>query len=389
MGFIVIVDHDKEQISVTLDGKVVSLFPRTGIAEGLEAQRVWAGGDTVGAYAQRLIVHEDIHATVVKDETSAAPAHNEDRGTTTSRNRKGGKKGAKIRRNRNSSNKAEATKKMGGDAAKSVADSDDKRSATSEDKFSKTVDPMKHAIVNVCWQAYHNTNVEVLQEKFDTCKFIFKTSHPDFETWKTRSMAFKLNGVPITNVVALGLGSHHPADNGVPKDRADVIMPIHTGFQLVIVKMIREILGEENQPLPCVIQDICYSGLDKEFLTTLDFTVVDDPDAFGFINTNTLVFHIGTYLRIAWWICAGTWPAAMITENFWANPTGSLVHEPPPSYVFPGLKEMFTHYETDKEFIEKRPRNASILNIYTLKDMQGSDADTKDKLAQGCSDLEV
>lgn len=51
---------------------------------------------------------------------------------------------------------------------------------------------------------------------------------------------------------------------------------------------------ETGKLLPCIIQDICYSDLDKQFLRSLDFTVVDDPDAFSLINANSLALNIGT-----------------------------------------------------------------------------------------------
>ncbi|KAG4432718.1 hypothetical protein IFR05_011796 [Cadophora sp. M221] len=391
MGFIVIFDYEKEEVSVTLDGKVVSLFPRPGLRECLESQRVFEGGDTLEAYAERLIYHEDDIAMMEKDDNDVTQGQTNDDGTKKKRNHKG-KKVTKTRRQRKSGNKGETKKETGGDATKLVVDSDDKQPATQENALSKTVDLMKHAVVDVSWQSYHNTTIEELNWKFEILRLIFETTHLGFKGWESGLMALKKSSkFSITNIVALGLGSHHPAYQGVPRNEIDSTMPYRTGYILAVVMMIREVFGEENQPLPCVIQDICYSGVDKYFLKTLDFTVVDDPDALGLINANTLVFHIGTYVRVAWWICAGTWPAAIITEKYWANPTGSLLGSSLPSYVVPGLKEMYTHYEVDKEVKENVFFEPRIVNIYTIKDTEGSSSAGKAEveLAQSLSELDV
>jgi hypothetical protein len=59
--------------------------------------------------------------------------------------------------------------------------------------------------------------------------------------------------------------------------------------------------------LPCVVQDPRYSNLDKRFPRSLDFTVVDGPDAFSLINANSLVFSYWHFPLGAWWICDGIW----------------------------------------------------------------------------------
>jgi hypothetical protein len=73
---------------------------------------------------------------------------------------------------------------------------------------------------------------------------------------------------------------------------------------------------EPGKPLPCVIQDPAYSKRDHEYLRTIGFESVYDPDAFGCINSETLVFSIGTYYRMFWEMSQGPQPAAFVCEDF-------------------------------------------------------------------------
>ncbi|KFY89230.1 hypothetical protein V500_05851, partial [Pseudogymnoascus sp. VKM F-4518 (FW-2643)] len=51
---------------------------------------------------------------------------------------------------------------------------------------------------------------------------------------------------------------------------------------------------------------------DAEFLTSLGFIVMDDPEGFLAITNNTLVFSVAGYLDMDWVICQGPWTAALI-----------------------------------------------------------------------------
>ncbi|PVH76305.1 hypothetical protein DL98DRAFT_592357 [Cadophora sp. DSE1049] len=169
-------------------------------------------------------------------------------------------------------------------------------------------------------------------------------------------------------------------------------MPFRTCLQLVVVMLIREILGQEGELLPCVVQDVQYSGLDKEFLKSLDITVVDDPDAFDLLNANTLVVHrtkpskcydsnhavlILMQLERSYGLLGGSWPASMITENNWANPGGCLVSSHDPACVVPGLQDMFEHYNVDDKFVENRFRPPGVVKTYTVKDKESFQATTE------------
>lgn len=106
--------------------------------------------------------------------------------------------------------------------------------------------------------------------------------------------------------------------------------------------LIGNVLIENGKPLPCVIQDPGYSNLDHEYLRTLGLEPVDDPDGFSRINSGSLVFHISTYLFIAWWICDGVWPAAMVCDD-WGD-CDPYLSESHPSYCAPSVNAMFQEY---------------------------------------------
>lgn len=78
-------------------------------------------------------------------------------------------------------------------------------------------------------------------------------------------------------------------------------------------------LDPHTMPGKFVAQDPSFTPLDAEFLATLGFTVVSDPEGFLAITTNTLVYSIAGYLDMDWVISYGPWPAALVcgdTEAF-------------------------------------------------------------------------
>jgi hypothetical protein len=82
-------------------------------------------------------------------------------------------------------------------------------------------------------------------------------------------------------------------------------------------------LGDGERPLPCVIQDPGYSTLEQKYLESLGLEVVLDPDIFSKIQTDSLVYSIGTHPSVAWWVSDGIWPRAMITGD-WLNMGSSV-----------------------------------------------------------------
>jgi hypothetical protein len=121
--------------------------------------------------------------------------------------------------------------------------------------------------------------------------------------------------------------------------------------------------SEAENLLPIVAQDPAYSELEKTFLRSLGITVVDDPDAFSSINSGSLVFHIATHFDLAWWISTGSWPVAMIC-NDWGNPRPELCAHMPP-FCCQRVHSMFQHYhQTPFLGIDRRFSDWERVNLY-------------------------
>ena len=68
-----------------------------------------------------------------------------------------------------------------------------------------------------------------------------------------------------------------------------------------------------------MFQDPQFTDLDKEFLSSLGYTVVDDPLAFEHITESSLVYAIHCYGQVYKSIADGPRPAVVIgtdVENF-------------------------------------------------------------------------
>ncbi|CAG8976944.1 hypothetical protein HYALB_00008855 [Hymenoscyphus albidus] len=159
----------------------------------------------------------------------------------------------------------------------------------------------------------------------------------------------------ITNVMILGSGS---------MDTPFVDPELHTQLQMDFYKdldtaraakqiaatiKISEDLGEPGNPLPISAQEIVYSNLEKDFLSTkLGITVLDDPDAISLINNGTLIFAAGAPYNLFYWISQGKWPGAMITTNL--NPARLARHFTPA--ICTEMSWMWGHY--DGFFISNR-----------------------------------
>jgi len=73
-------------------------------------------------------------------------------------------------------------------------------------------------------------------------------------------------------------------------------------------------VGSEKK-LQCVFQDPAFTDLDKEFLKSLEYIVVDDPLAFGHITASTLVYGIHCYNEVFKSVSAVAKPAMMIRNT--------------------------------------------------------------------------
>ncbi|KAI9050640.1 hypothetical protein LZ554_005798 [Drepanopeziza brunnea f. sp. 'monogermtubi'] len=227
--------------------------------------------------------------------------------------------------------------------------------------------PMQNCLVRITFQVYYKTTKMDLLSGLEAWERFRIENEEEFSMWDTRIKALlKKDGPKITNIVALELGSHHIVN---PDAESREIDP-STGMKLALLMHMRRILSpQEGKLLPCVIQDPTYSRLDKEFLRENRFNVVDDPDAFSMINANSLVMNMDNEVSRSWWICDGTWPAVLITENHWVDNKREADFASQPPYMLPGLNRMFEAYERDEEFDQSWFYcEKGILNIYIRKD---------------------
>ncbi|KUJ09497.1 uncharacterized protein LY89DRAFT_657898 [Mollisia scopiformis] len=135
----------------------------------------------------------------------------------------------------------------------------------------------------------------------------------DFEHWKKAweesdacgALREKLEGMKIENAVVLGLGSLQSSRREGRRASATQLAALQT------------VLGALD--LPVVLQDPQYTELDKEFLTSLGYKVVDDPGAFAAVGTGSLVYAIHCYGPVYQSFSDGPRPAVLIgtdVENF-------------------------------------------------------------------------
>jgi hypothetical protein len=221
-------------------------------------------------------------------------------------------------------------------------------------------------IHHVCfgWRGYVNTTFAQLGVDLTTAR-TFLRQQEGYKLLETRCKDLKTANFPITNIVVLGNGSLN-----MPHSRraAEYIRPEYDGLcigplaQLAAIMEIRTLLGGTSRrpglralggksnpktkrrchtifrltnletggvkPLPCVFQDPVTSKFEQRFLQSLGHKVVDDPDAFGLINANTLVIFLHNP-GMEEWIVQGApaWPAAMVVWESgpaWPDPEGDL-----------------------------------------------------------------
>lgn len=115
--------------------------------------------------------------------------------------------------------------------------------------------PLKDAHVNVLWSGYFDDTLEKFTEHFQLQQWVWaNTPGGDHDMWVSRLEALRNAEVPITNIVALGLGSFHESNPGaccgyIPKFIEGKRTFISSGpsVQLAIVMKMREVLGGRYQ----------------------------------------------------------------------------------------------------------------------------------------------
>jgi len=77
--------------------------------------------------------------------------------------------------------------------------------------------------------------------------------------------------------------------------------------------------NDQGLSVPCVLQDPQFTALDKEFLTSLGYEVLSDPDAFARIMEGTLVYAIHCYADVYRTVNEGVKPRVLVgtdVQNF-------------------------------------------------------------------------
>jgi hypothetical protein len=113
----------------------------------------------------------------------------------------------------------------------------------------------------------------------------------------------------VDNVVVLGLGSLQSARREGRRASAT---------QLAALQTLTKTLGEEKE-LKVILQEPQFTALDKEFLKSLGYEVVEDPAAFSQITESSLVYAIHCYAQVYKAVSKGSRPAVLIgtdVENF-------------------------------------------------------------------------
>jgi hypothetical protein len=104
----------------------------------------------------------------------------------------------------------------------------------------------------------------------------------------------------IGNVVFLGMGSLQNSRREGRRASATQLAALQT------------IIGVLGKGVEVVLQDPQYTDLDNEFLGSLGYKVVQDPEAFMGVKEGTLVYAIHCYVDVYKTISAGPRPAVLI-----------------------------------------------------------------------------
>ncbi|PQE08474.1 Sensitivity To Red Light Reduced-like SRR1 protein [Rutstroemia sp. NJR-2017a BBW] len=162
--------------------------------------------------------------------------------------------------------------------------------------------------------AYINRTVEEMRGDYEYYR----------KQWESSEAAGELREIlkgreRVGNVICLGLGSLQSARREGRRS---------SFTQLAALGMIlEELAGGEEGKIQCIHQDPQFTDTDKEFLQTLEGTVVDDPAAFGHVTEDSLVYAIHCYAPVYTTISEGPKPKVVIgtdIDNFGRlNLTGS------------------------------------------------------------------
>ncbi|KAH8594136.1 hypothetical protein B0O99DRAFT_189157 [Bisporella sp. PMI_857] len=182
--------------------------------------------------------------------------------------------------------------------------------------------------------------------------------------WQDDSASIKLGTVlpsaDIKNIVCLGLGS---LQNARREGRRD------TWYQLCALRSILELYEGKDKKLEVILQDPVFSDLDKQFLTSLGYTVVDDPAAFQHVTGDSLVYAIHCYNDVFKQIVKFAKPAMMIR-----NKLDDLDLNPTLKDDAAALQELIQEYEGQDFPQLQNYHSFSDTKIYWRKDLANTQA---------------
>ena len=118
-------------------------------------------------------------------------------------------------------------------------------------------------------------------------QYIDEVAQPGYHRALKSIMDFD-NGVPITQCICLGLGNFDiDADNkGNPQFRWRPAS-LH---QLAVLTVLLQILAEKHTVQETYFQDPAFTDVEKAFLRSLGYTVLEDPAACEKMSANTFLF---------------------------------------------------------------------------------------------------
>ncbi|OBT47983.1 hypothetical protein VE00_01682 [Pseudogymnoascus sp. WSF 3629] len=171
-----------------------------------------------------------------------------------------------------------------------------------------------HISPGIFHAGYISRTLETMEEEFQHYQELWLKSSA-YTSLQRTLVALRLerdSHVTVDNVVCLALGS--------PQNMKEECRGRSLTQLAVLMTIIEDLdLDPQTTPGKFVAQDPIFTPLDAEFLSSLGFTVLSDPEGFLEITENTLVYSIAGYLEMEWVISQGPWPAALIwgdTEEF-------------------------------------------------------------------------
>ena len=147
------------------------------------------------------------------------------------------------------------------------------------------------------------SSLSKLKNSFDANRKIWESSRTC--AGLKRQLESLTIAVPIKKIVCFGLGA---LDNTNPN------WPLRSFAQHAAVLTVRDFLQTIDN-VKCYAQDPAYNDRDKELLSSLGITPLEDPRGFLAIDQNTLVFSVSPNAPVKEIVADIQWPAAMIWDT--------------------------------------------------------------------------